>query len=236
MTRRTCLPLLVGGLVTLAAAPALAQTPPSPEGVLMLNAAATQEVDHDVMQITFSTQRDGPDAQAVQSALKQALDAALAEARKAARPRELEVETGNFSLYPRYSSKGQPSGWQGSAELRVHGRDLPGIAQLSGRITTLSIARVSYSLSPERRQEVERGVAERAVARFRTQALEYAKLFGYADVAVREVSVGSNEPPVLEHAFKGRVAMASAADESLPVEPGKGSVSVTVNGSVQMLK
>ena len=49
----------------------------------------------------MTTTREGQDAATVQSQLKQALDAALAEARKAARPGQVEVQTGNFSLYPR---------------------------------------------------------------------------------------------------------------------------------------
>ncbi len=89
----------------------------------------------------------------MQSQLKQALDAALAEARKAARPGQVEVQTGNFSLYPRYAGQGQRiNGWQGTAELVVEGRDMPAIGQLTGRITTMTIARVGYGLSRERRE------------------------------------------------------------------------------------
>ena len=57
-----------------------------------------------------------PDA-AVQSALKRALDAALAEARKAAKPGLVDVQTGNFSLFPRYGKNNLINGWQGNAEL-----------------------------------------------------------------------------------------------------------------------
>ena len=76
----------------------------------------------------------------MQSALKQALDAALIEAKKAAKPGQIDVQTGNFSLFPRYSNKGGITGWQGTAELGIEGRDIPGIAKLTGRITTMTIA------------------------------------------------------------------------------------------------
>lgn len=208
-----------------------------PSGVLSLSTSATREVEHDLMSIVFSTSRDGADANAVQAGLRQALDAALAEARRAARPRELEVETGNFSLYPRPATKTQPAGWQGSAQLRVQGRDMAAISQLAGRIQSMSIANVGYGLSRERREQVEGELAAQAVQRFRSQAADYAKLFGYAGFVVRDVNVnGSDNAPQVPMYRARTMSMAAVADESLPVEAGKGSVSVNVGGSVQMTR
>jgi len=78
--------------------PANAQMLPTPDGVLGLTTTASVEVQKDVLAITFSTTKDGADANVVQSQLKQALDAALAEARRAAKPGEVDVQTGNFAL------------------------------------------------------------------------------------------------------------------------------------------
>src|SRR4051812_30472773 len=84
-------------------------------GVVNLGATASIEVPRDLLSITFSTARDGVDAGAVQALLKQALDAALNEARKVARPGQLDVQTGTFSILPRYAPKGGGiNGWQGT--------------------------------------------------------------------------------------------------------------------------
>lgn len=213
---------------------AIAETPP-PSGVVSLSASATAEVTKDLLTIAFSITKEGQDAASVQSQLKQALDAALAEAKKAARPGQLEVQTGNFSLYPRYAPKGGITGWQGSAELIVEGRDMPAIGALTGRITTMAIARVGYGLSRELREKVEGDVAAQAIARYRTKAADYAKQFGYGGYTIREVNVNADAPPVLYAPMVRAKAMSSvAADESLPVEAGKGTVTVMVNGTVQM--
>ena len=146
------------------------QTPP-PQGVLGLSANASVEVAKDLLAVTFSTTREGADANTVQAQLKQALDAALAEAKKAAKPGQVDVQTGNFSIYPRYANapgSGRAptiTGWQGSAELIVEGRDMAAIGQLTGRITTMTIARVAYRLSREASQRVEGDVAAEAIAR-----------------------------------------------------------------------
>ena len=208
-----------------------------PSGVVNLVSTATVEVPKDWMSVTLSATRDGPEANAVQSALKQALDAALTEARKVAKPGQLEVQTGNFSMYPHYAKANTISGWQGSSELVIEGRDMIAIGQLVGRISTLTVARVGYGLSREQREKVEGDVAAQAIARFRVKAADYAKQFGYAAFAVREVSVNSDQQAVMISQPSVRMkSMSAAADESLPVEAGKALVTVSVNGSVQMSK
>ena len=214
-----------------------AQAPaPSPAGVLVLSTSASVEVTRDMLTLLFNVQREGNDAAAVQSQLKQALDAALAEARKAARPGQLEVQTGNFALYPRYAPKvGAINGWQGNAELVVEGRDATAVAQLVGRITTLTVARANWGLSREAREKVEADVAAQAIARWRSKAEQYAKQFGYAGYAVREVQVASGEPPGMPvPMMRARASAMVGQDESLPVEAGKATVTATVSGSIQM--
>lgn len=224
------------GLATaLAAAAQVVQVPP-PQGVLNLSASASVEVTKDVLVVTFATTREGPDATAVQNELKRALDAALAEAKRVAQPQQVEVSTGNFSLYPRYAPKGGTiAGWVGRAELVVQGRDMATIGALTGRITTMSVAGVGHRLSRDAQRQVEAEVTAQAIARFRTLAGELAKQFGYQGFTLREVSVstsGDGDHPMPVMRAGGMVAAADAAP--LPVEPGKGSVSASVSGSVQM--
>jgi predicted secreted protein len=229
---KTC--LMVIASLALSAFGAQAEVAP-PQGVVSLASSASIEVTKDLMSVTLTAMREGQDAATVQTQLKQALDAALAEAKKAARPGQLDVQTGNFSLYPRYSNKGVVSAWQGVTELVIEGRDMQAIGQLTGRISTMTIAHVGYNLSRELREKVEGDVTAQAIARYRAKAAEYAKQFGYGGYAIREVNVASGEPPVYVQAPMMRSkAMSAAADEALPVEPGKGVVSVNVSGTVQM--
>ena len=213
----------------------LAAEPALPQGVVNLTASASIEVTKDLLTISFTTTREGQDAGTVQSQLKQALDAALAEAKKVAKPGLLDVQTGNFALYPRYAPKGGISGWQGSAELVVEGHDMQAIGQLTGRIATLTIGRVSYGLSRALREKVEADASAQAIASYRAKAADYAKQFGYTGYSLREVNVSSDQPVGFVNAPMMRAkTMSASADESLPVEAGKGTVTVTVSGSVQM--
>jgi predicted secreted protein len=231
--------------IAVIAAPAAASAQnllqPAPQNVISLSADASREVQQDLLSITLGATREGTDPAAVQTQLRQALDAALAEARKAVRPNQLEVRTGAFSLSPRYAPKpgvgsNNITGWQGRAELVVEGSDIAAISQLAGRLSTLTVARVVFGLSREAREKVEADVAAQAIARFKARAESYAKQFGFGGYSLREVAVGGGEVggPMPAPAYRARAMSAGMADESQPVEAGKAVVSVTVNGSIQL--
>jgi predicted secreted protein len=224
---------------------ASAQVLPPPQNVISLNATATMEVPKDWLTVVLSTTREGVDAAAVQAQLRQALDAALAEARKLAQPGQVEVQTGAFSLFPRVqppsakqaaaAQSGSIAGWQGSTELVVEGRDMGAIAQLVGRIPSLSIARVSSGLSREARQQVEADVTTLAIERFRARAQTVSRQFGFGAYTVRELQIGSDAPmPAAAPMAFARAGLRGAEDAGLPVEVGKAAVTVSVGGSVQM--
>jgi predicted secreted protein len=215
---------------------ASAAEPSLPEGVLVLSASASVDAAQDWMSLTLSVSREGADANAVQTQLKQAVEMALAEARKRAKPGEVELRSGGFSVSPRYGNKGTVTGWQGSSEVVIEGRDMVAIAQLSGRIGSMTIARVGYSLSREVREKLEGQATAQAIARFRAQAADYSKQFGYADYRLKEVNVNAEGAVTpLEPRFRMLAAAApSAQGEGLPVEAGKSTVSATVSGSIQL--
>lgn len=207
-----------------------------PQNVVQLAASGTVEVQQDLLTLTMSTTKEGLDANLVQTQLKTALDAALAEARKAAQPGQLDVRTGNFSLYPRYTRDGKSNGWTGSAELILEGKDFGRISSTAGKIQTLTMGGVAFGLSREQRAKVEGDAQAIAIDRFKAKAGDIAKGFGFAGYTLREVSVNANDqggiPP--RPRMMAMEAKASMADAAVPVEAGKSTVIVTISGSVQL--
>jgi predicted secreted protein len=203
--------------------------------VVQLSAVGSVDVGQDTLSISMSTSRDGLDATTVQTQLKTAIDAALAEAKKVSQPGQLDVHTGNFSLYPRYGRDGKSMGWQGSAEMILDGRDFARISGTAGKIQTLTVASVSFGLSREQRSKVENEAQGIAIERFKTRATDIARSFGFSGYTLREVSISASES-----GFTTRPRMmametrAAAADTPVPVEAGKTTVLVTVSGTVQL--
>ncbi len=208
---------------------------PAPENVVQLAATGTVEVQQDLLTLSLTTTREGTDAGAVQAQLKAALDAALGEARAAVRPGQLEARTGHFGLGPRYGRDGKVSGWHGSAELVLEGRDFPRITQTAARIQTLTVGAVNFGLSREQRAAVEGQAQAQAIERFKAKAAELARSFGFASYGLREVAVNSNEQGLPSRPrIMAMEARSAPADAPLPVEAGKSTVVVTVSGSVQL--
>ena len=230
----------------LLAGPALAQTNPvtvwqaAPQNVVNLSAEASREVPQDLIAITLAATREGSDAAA--SADPAAPGAGRRAGRGPARPPApgVEVRTGSFNLSPRYATKpgAAPviSGWQGRAELVVEGSDTAAISQLAGRLNSLTVARVGYGLSREARDKVEAEVAAQAIARFKDRAEAHARQFGFASYSLREVSVNGSESgaPMPAPMYRMAAAAAPMAEAAQPVEPGRTTVTVSVNGSIQL--
>lgn len=217
---------------------AYAQNPSAPpQNVLQLSASGTVQVQQDLLVLTLAATKEAADAAGVQTQLKQALDAALAEARRAAQPQQMDVRTGAFGMYPRYGKDGKITGWQGRAELVLEGRDFPRITATAGKIQSMSISQIAFDLSREARAKLETEAQAQAIEAFKARASELARGFGFGGYTLREVAVNSNEmspgPRPRMMAMEAKAA-SYASDAPVPVEAGKAQVVVTVAGSVQL--
>lgn len=245
-TRRLLLPL---ACLAWTAGAAQAQSNPvtvwqsAPQNVINLSAEASREVPQDLLSITLAATREGAEAATVQGQLRQALDAALAEARKSARAGQVDVRTGAFQVTPRYAARAGAApaiaGWQGRAELVLEGSDIATITQLAGRLGGsggLAVTRVAFGLSREVREKTEAEVAAQAIDRFKARAAAHAQQFGFASYSLREVSVNAGESgsPMPAPMFRAAAAPMAMAEQAQPVEPGRSTVTVSVSGSIQL--
>ena len=226
--------IAAAALVLAACSTSMAQAAPEPQNVLQLSAMGTVEVQQDLLGLSLTASRDGPDAATVQAQLKAALETALNEAKKTALPGQLDVRTGSFGLYPRYGAEGRINGWQGNAELVLEGRDFPRITQAAARIQTMTMGNVSFGLSREQRAKVEGEAQAQAIERFKAKAGELARGFGFNGYTLREVSVNANDQGFQQPMRAMALAKSARSDAPLPVEAGRSTVVVTVSGSVQM--
>ncbi|KVD89034.1 hypothetical protein WS63_16075 [Burkholderia stagnalis] len=208
---------------------------PEPSGVLSLSSQASAEVPQDIIHITLFYEQQAKDPGSLTSALNQRADAALAQAKGVP---GVTAHTGAFSVYPSTDRDGKISAWRGRTEIVLESRDFAAASKLAGQLSNLmQIANVEFSLSPEAQRAAEQKLTTEAIKSFRVRADEAAKAFGYNSYAIRDVNVGGgrNVQP-----YPRMMAMAAPAMDSakmsapIAVEGGKATVSVTVNGSVQM--
>ena len=205
------------------------------QNVVQLAASGSLEVQQDLLTVSMTAIREGSDATAIQAQLKAALDSALLEAKKTAQPGQLDVRTGNFSLYPRYGRDGKITAWQGTTELVLEGRDFARISAAAGKIQTMTLGQVVFGLSREQRLKVEGDAQNLAIDRFKARAADIAKSFGFATYTLREVAVNTGDQTFVPRPrMMAMEAKAPTSDAPVPVEAGKATVTVTVSGSVQL--
>ncbi|RQS16515.1 SIMPL domain-containing protein [Burkholderia sp. Bp8998] len=241
MTKKSALALAaaVPVALTLASPAAHAQVAnphfPEPAGVLSLSSQASADVPQDIIHITLFYEQQAKDPGSLTSALNQRADAALAQAKGVS---GVTAHTGAFSVYPSTDRDGRISAWRGRTEVVLESRDFAAASKLAGQLSNqMQVANVEFSLSPEAQREAEQKLTTDAIKSFRARADEAAKAFGYSSYSIRDVNVGGsrNVQP-----YPRMMAMAAAPMDSakmsapISVEGGKATVSVTVNGSVQM--
>ncbi len=209
---------------------------PEPVQVVNLSASAHQQAAQDWLRVVVRTTLDGADAMVVQKQLKQAVDQALTQLKPHTQPSQLDVHSCAFGIQPRYNDKGRVTGWQGSAELVIEGRDFARIGQVSGAVPRMAVESAQFSLSREARQRLEAEVQSQAVQNFRQKAQQLAKDFGFQGYALRQINVGTVDrpQPVVPVMAMARMAVADAAPSPVPLEAGKDEVQITVGGSVQL--
>ncbi|KAF1037567.1 MAG: hypothetical protein GAK33_02919 [Burkholderia lata] len=225
--------------LTLASTTAHAQTAnphfPEPAGVLSLSSQASADVPQDIIQITLFYEQQAKDPGSLTAQLNQRADAALSQAKGVS---GVTAHTGAFSVYPSTDRDGKISAWRGRTEVALESRDFAAASKLAGQLSNLmQVANVEFSLSPEAQRAAEQKLTTEAIKSFRARADEAAKAFGYGSYTIRDVNVGGgrNVQP-----YPRMMAMAAAPMDSakmsapIAVEGGKATVSVTVNGSVQM--
>lgn len=205
--------------------------------VVQLSAQGTVEVRQDWMTATLSATKDGRDAATVQSQLQKVVEAAMSTLRADAKNGEMELNTGNFSISPRYGSSGKVEGWQGQAEIVLQGRDFVRITQAAAKVQDMTLANMGFGLSREAREKVEGEAQSKAIENFRQRATAISKSFGFAGYSLREVSVngsGGTVRPMPRPRMMG-MAKASMSDAGpVAVEADRAEVTVSVGGSIQM--
>ncbi|WP_069861881.1 SIMPL domain-containing protein [Pseudomonas citronellolis] len=227
-------------LAALAAAVALAATSFAAQAdeprynLVSLHAEASQEVAHDQMHVTLFNEAQASDPAKLAAETTAALNAAVAEARKA---KGVTVSLGSRNSYPVYDDKGQKiTAWRERAELRLESSDFAALSQLTASLLgKLKMGNMSFSIADSTRQQNEDSLMKNAVAAFKARAQLLTDSLGgkgYRLVNLNLNSAGAPRPmPVMRMAAMKADAGFAAAPE---IEAGTSQVTVTADGTIEV--
>ena len=218
----------------LAAGAAAQPMPPPFYNVVTLEASATADVPADTLTATLFTEEQGPDPGQLASRVNARIEEALAKAK--ADPK-VEARSGNYQTTPVYDRSNQISGWRIRADIILESRDFKALGALAGQLQpTLKLWSMTFSLSRRAREASESSLTNEALARFQEKARAIAKALGFPGHSLGQISIRTEGPvqpvPMFRTAAVGMAESVPPPPGPVPVEPGKGSVTVFVSGSV----
>jgi predicted secreted protein len=162
---------------------------------------------------------------------------AFAEAKAVA---GVTASSGGYSTEPHYESRGSSgstrTGWDVQAQVVMKSKDVDALGALVGRLAqTLQISSSGFEISPDLRARTDALLLDQGARAFQDKASATTKAFGYAGYSIRRVTVGeagqSSGPRPM---FRVAQMTTSSAAAPLPIEAGPVTLSLTVNGSLQM--
>jgi predicted secreted protein len=221
-------------LALLAALPVTAQTPPpKPSGTLIdFRVDVQRTVANDLGRATAYVEITGTDAADVARRANAAMSGGLAAAKAQT---GVTLRTGNSHTYPVYAKGGRAiESWRMRSEIVLESRDAAALSALLGKLQSsqLAVSQVGFVPSPETRRAAEDEAALEAIAAFQAKAARYAAALK-KPYRIRSMSIGSGYNPP-QPLFRG--AMMAAADAApMPVEAGESTVTVNLNGQIELV-
>jgi len=198
---------------------------------VQLQAQQIESVSNDTMHVSLNTFGEARDPASLATRINDDMEWALGIAK---RQEGITAGTGGYQTYPVYKDN-VLKGWRGEQSLELEGRDSRAMSRLVGELQEkLQVKSMSFSVSDEKRTEVENRLISRALDDFKARAAIvvgnlHATGYRIVDIAI---STTSQRPPVPYPV--GRMVATMQAESRVAVEAGESDVSVMVSGTVEL--
>lgn len=198
---------------------------------IQLQAQQLESVGNDTLHVTLNTYGEARDPASLATRINEDMEWALRIAR---RYEEVTAGTGAYQTYPVYRDN-VLKGWRGEQSLQLEGKDSRRIGALVGELQEkLQVKAMSFSVSDEKRTEVENRLISRALDAFKARAAivgDNLHATGYRIVDI-SISTSSQRPPMPYPI--GMMAAPMQAESRVAVEAGESDVSVAVSGTIEL--
>jgi predicted secreted protein len=228
---RHCLPVTVTALLLASFTGAVHADTDSFYNRVRLQAQQLESVSNDTMHVTLNTFGEARDPASLATRINEDMEWALGIAR---RQQGITSRTGGYQTYPVYKDN-VPKGWRGEQSLELEGKDIHAMSRLVGELQEkLQVKSMSFSVSDEKRTEVENRLISRALDAFKARtAIVVGNLHATAyRIVEMTISTSSQRPPAPYPV--GRMAATMQSESHVAVEAGESDVSVIVSGTVEL--
>ena len=203
---------------------------------ISLRAEVSQEVARDLMIVTLYTEEQNTDPAKLAADISTTMNKSLAQAKQV---KDITLRQGSRNSYPVYDTKGQKiTGWRERAELRLESSDFAALSKLTGELLTdLKMAGMDFAIATPTRKASEDALLKDAVSAFKARAQLATDALGGKSYKIVNLNLNSNGYP--QPYMRGPMMMKAASMDAAPVTPeveaGTSQVSMTADGSIEVL-
>jgi len=203
---------------------------------IALRAEVSQEVARDLMIVTLYSEAQDSDPAKLAAQITTTMNKALGQARQV---KDITLRQGSRNSYPIYDTKGQKiTGWRERAELRLESSDFAALSKLTGEMLgDLKMAGMDFAIADPTRKTSEDALLKDAVNAFKARAQLATDALGGKGYKIVNLNLNSNGYP--QPYMRAPMMMKAASMDSAPVTPeveaGTSQVSMTADGSIEVL-
>ena len=204
--------------------------------IVNLQAEATRNISNDQMHAVLYVEKSNKQPAALAAEINQQLNQALALAKQYP---TVKIETGSQNTYPIYDGDNRKlKEWRTQAQLRLESKDFKAASQLIAALQqNFQTQSLNFSISNEKRSSVENELMIEASKSFQQRAKTLTQAWNKANYQVVNLNINSNQYSSQPIPRMAMLKAAPAADMAVPeqeVQAGESSLTVSVNGSIQM--
>jgi len=192
----------------------------------------SRHVDNDRVVALLTVDAEDRDPAQLADTVNQSMAWALERARA---DKLVSVRTGGYQTYPVYDER-KIVRWRARQELYLESADVDRLSQLTGQLQErLQVQSLQFSVSDDRRKEVEAGLVEQVLTDYQQRAGLIARALGAKSYQLVEVAIQTGEPDRPNPLRAEAMSMASRAAVAPPaMESGTSRVTVEASGSIRL--
>jgi len=196
-----------------------------------LTANATAQLENDTMEVTVFAEEEGSEAAELASVVNKRIRWGIALIKQ--HP-EIKHQTNAYSSNPIYN-KNKIKGWRVRQSLKLKSQDMALMSDVLGELQkTLALQSMQFTISPDSRNRQDKELIDEALEAFKTRAKQIVKNLDRNNYKIVDINISTSGAGVVRPQYAVRSMMMDSVESSPAISAGEQTVSVTVNGSIEL--
>ncbi len=202
---------------------------------ISLSVTASDKADNDTLTAILYSRRQGRNTSEVADKVNQMISWGVARVKQEP---DVKVQTLDYQTHPVYQDGKLTGTWRVRQSIRLESKNAALLSSLLGELQEkLAIQHIGYQLSADKRRQVEDGLTETAITRFKQKAGLVARQFDANDFRIVSLSISSSglrgrPMPMMRTMDTMESKMAAAP----ALEAGEQTVQIEINGVIELVR